>query len=79
MPGDPFPGLRPRARSIGPMADLYALDLAFDLLDTTPDDVLTEVRRQLTGTDCSRPGVRRGASAACSSGSSARANAEFGP
>lgn len=31
------------------MADLYALDLAFDLLDTTPDDVLTEVRRQLTG------------------------------
>lgn len=49
MPGDPFPGLRPRARSIGPMADLYALDLAFDLLDTTPDDVLTEVRRQLTG------------------------------
>ncbi|MGW6981598.1 hypothetical protein ACWGE1_19470 [Streptomyces sp. NPDC054932] len=31
------------------MADLYALDLAFDLLDTTPDDVLAEVRRQLTG------------------------------
>lgn len=49
MPGDPFPGLRPGTRSIGPMADLYALDLAFDLLDTTPDDVLAEVRRQLTG------------------------------
>ncbi|MCX4806667.1 hypothetical protein ACFWWM_34285 [Streptomyces sp. NPDC058682] len=31
------------------MADLYALDLAFDLLDTTPDDVLAEVRRHLTG------------------------------
>ncbi|MFF4446336.1 hypothetical protein [Streptomyces sp. NPDC001502] len=29
------------------MADLYALDLAFDLLDTTPDHVLAEVRRQL--------------------------------
>ncbi|KOG48832.1 hypothetical protein ADK75_20360 [Streptomyces virginiae] len=49
MPGDPIPGHGRRARSIGGMADLYALDLAFDLLDTTPDDVLAEVRRQLTG------------------------------
>uniref|UniRef100_A0AAU2JXX0 Uncharacterized protein n=1 Tax=Streptomyces sp. NBC_00049 TaxID=2903617 RepID=A0AAU2JXX0_9ACTN len=29
------------------MADLYALDLAFDLVETTPDAVLAEVRRQL--------------------------------
>ncbi|MGW7439053.1 hypothetical protein [Streptomyces sp. NPDC054849] len=29
------------------MADLYALDLAFDLLGSTPDAVLAEVRRQL--------------------------------
>ncbi len=48
MPGDPFPGLRPRTRSIGPMADLYALDLAFDLVEATPDTVLAEIRRQLT-------------------------------
>ncbi|MGW6782968.1 MULTISPECIES: hypothetical protein [unclassified Streptomyces] len=31
------------------MADLYAVDLAFDLLDGTPEPVLAEVRRQLTG------------------------------
>lgn len=49
MRGDLFPGRPHRTRSIGLMADLYALDLAFDLLDTTPDDVLAEVRRQLTG------------------------------
>lgn len=49
MRSDCFPGRERRTRSIGGMADLYALDLAFDLLDTTPDDVLTEVRRQLTG------------------------------
>ncbi|MEJ8641681.1 hypothetical protein WKI68_09785 [Streptomyces sp. MS1.HAVA.3] len=61
------------------MADLYALDLAFDLLDTTPDDVLAEVRRQLTGTDCSRRGARRGGSAACSSASSHRPTAAAGP
>ncbi|MFE6837068.1 hypothetical protein ACFVFI_19825 [Streptomyces sp. NPDC057705] len=39
------------------MADLYALDLAFDLLDSTPDAVLAEVRRQLapdTGLLCAR-------------------------
>ncbi|MEU9159682.1 hypothetical protein AB0D29_05255 [Streptomyces sp. NPDC048424] len=39
------------------MADLYALDLAFDLLDTTPEAVLAEVRRQLapdTGLLCAR-------------------------
>lgn len=57
MPGDLFPD-RPRgARSIGCMADLYALDLAFDLLDSTPDTVLAEVRRQLapdTGLLCAR-------------------------
>ncbi|MFF0553409.1 hypothetical protein ACFYUL_31110 [Streptomyces sp. NPDC004311] len=33
------------------MADLYALDLAFDLLEGTPDAVLTEVRRQLVAPD----------------------------
>ncbi|MFI1649844.1 hypothetical protein ACH4XT_23265 [Streptomyces avidinii] len=33
------------------MADLYALDLAFDLLDSTPDDVLAQVRRQLASPD----------------------------
>ncbi|WP_327382425.1 MULTISPECIES: hypothetical protein [unclassified Streptomyces] len=30
------------------MADLYALDLAFDLVEATPDTVLAEIRRQLT-------------------------------
>lgn len=49
MPGDPFPGPAPQTRSIGRMADLYAVDLAFDLLDTTPDAVLAQVRRHLTG------------------------------
>lgn len=45
---DPFPA-RPRGpRSIGRMADLYALDLAFDLLDETPEAVLADVRRHLT-------------------------------
>ncbi|UUU39167.1 hypothetical protein [Streptomyces sp. NBC_00162] len=29
------------------MADLYALDLAFDLVETTPDAVVAELRRQL--------------------------------
>ncbi|MFD9406948.1 hypothetical protein ACFWBN_07960 [Streptomyces sp. NPDC059989] len=29
------------------MADLYALDLAFDLVEGTPEAVLAEVRRQL--------------------------------
>ncbi|MEV7521922.1 hypothetical protein [Streptomyces sp. NPDC091371] len=29
------------------MADLYALDLAFDLVEATPDAVLTELRRRL--------------------------------
>lgn len=29
------------------MADLYALDLAFDLIETTPDTVVAELRRQL--------------------------------
>ncbi|MCM9082790.1 MULTISPECIES: hypothetical protein [Streptomyces] len=33
------------------MADLYALDLAFDLLDGTPDAVLAELRRQLASPD----------------------------
>ncbi|MER6448603.1 hypothetical protein [Streptomyces venezuelae] len=33
------------------MADLYALDLAFDLLGSTPDDVLAQVRRELTSPD----------------------------
>ncbi|MFD7915013.1 hypothetical protein ACFV30_30530 [Streptomyces sp. NPDC059752] len=33
------------------MADLYALDLAFDLVEATPDTVLAEVRRQLTSPD----------------------------
>ncbi|MEU4727508.1 hypothetical protein [Streptomyces sp. NPDC023588] len=31
------------------MADLYALDLAFDLLGDTPEAVLAHLRRQLTG------------------------------
>ncbi|PWK74698.1 hypothetical protein BCL76_101432 [Streptomyces sp. CG 926] len=48
---DPFVGVPRRTRSIGGMADLYALDLAFDLLDSTPDAVLAEVRRQLTSPD----------------------------
>ncbi|MFC9297601.1 hypothetical protein ACFTWH_27005 [Streptomyces sp. NPDC057011] len=29
------------------MADLYALDLAFDLVEGTPEAVLAEIRRQL--------------------------------
>ncbi|MFE2168708.1 hypothetical protein ACFXB3_27190 [Streptomyces sp. NPDC059447] len=29
------------------MADLYALDLAFDLLESTPEPVIAELRRQL--------------------------------
>ncbi|MEU6310857.1 hypothetical protein [Streptomyces sp. NPDC047014] len=33
------------------MADLYALDLAFDLLEGTPEPVLAEVRRQLIAPD----------------------------
>lgn len=47
MRGDPFPGRPHRTRSIGRMADLYAVDLAFDLLGSTPVAVLAEVRRQL--------------------------------
>ncbi|MFE0578734.1 hypothetical protein [Streptomyces sp. NPDC058874] len=31
------------------MADLYAVDLAFDLLDSTPETVLAQVRRHLAG------------------------------
>ncbi|MGZ9934265.1 hypothetical protein ACXNSR_30790 [Streptomyces sp. NC-S4] len=61
------------------MADLYALDLAFDLLDTTPDDVLAEVRRQLTSPDgLLSAQARRGGSAACSSARSHRRTAAAG-
>lgn len=47
MPVDPFADPPDRARSIGDMADLYALDLAFDLVESTPDAVVAELRRQL--------------------------------
>ncbi len=51
MRGDPFVGGSRGTRSIDGMADLYALDLAFDLLDGTPEAVLAEVRRELASPD----------------------------
>lgn len=47
LPVDPIPSAPHHPRTIGHMADLYALDLAFDLVEDTPETVLAEIRRQL--------------------------------